>query len=347
MTTTHILKPRELLRRYGHEAAMYAIMTGSLGSSTLQPEISDRYLREMVERTVVTSEARRLPMRSSTRNIDRLTHSGRVMVFPDEGTDATVAGALAFAQRQLIAGRFIAAEDWTRETIEDNIEGENLEDTIVDVMGQMHARDLEELFLYANADDTTSPAFPDADGNGDSFREKLGGTAHDGWLLLSEHLVDKQGAQPSLATDIFKELMSSVPVKNLDRFPRTEWRLYVSSSLERRYREELGERMTALGDRALFENVPVFFQGIPVTSVPALKIETRQFSGTDVENVTDCMLVHPSNLVVGFQRDVMVDIEYRPRKAVFELTISARGDANVEDPDGYGAMVNVKIPDSA
>ena len=59
MTTTHILKPRELLKRYGHEMAMYAIMTGDLGSSTLQPATSDRYLRELVERTVIVNDARR------------------------------------------------------------------------------------------------------------------------------------------------------------------------------------------------------------------------------------------------------------------------------------------------
>ena len=57
------------------------------------------------------------------------------------------------------------------------------------------------------------------------------------------------------------------------------------------------------------------------------------------------MLVHPPNLVTGFQRDVTVDIEYKPRTSMFELTISARGDANVEDADAYATMINVKLPD--
>ena len=200
-----------------------------------------------MQRTSIVNEARKLPMTANTRNIDRLVHSGRVMVFPNEGQTPSLAGALSFTQRQLNAGTMYAAEDWSRQTIEDNLEGENLEDTIVDVMGQLQARDMEELFLYANADDTTSPAFPDADKAGDAFRENLGGTAHDGWLLLSDHLIDKQGAQPDLATDIFGELMDAIPTKLLDGFPRAEWRFFVNSSLERRYREELGERMTALG----------------------------------------------------------------------------------------------------
>jgi hypothetical protein len=301
--TTKLLNPRELVARFGHETAMYAILTGNLGSSTVQPEVADRYIREMVNRTVIINDARRLPMNSNTRNIDRLTHSGRVMVFPNEGEPATLAGAIGFIQRQLIAGRLIAAEDWSQETIEDNIEGDN-----------------------------------------------LGGTAHDGWLLLSDHLIDKQGEQPGLATDMFKELMDSIPDKYLDSYPRAEWRFYVNGTLERRYREELGERMTALGDRALFENVPVFYQGVPVVPAPSLRLETRDMVGggdNDLTNVTDLLLVHPMNLVTGFRRDVTMDVERQPRKGMFELTLTARGDANVESPDSYATMINVKLPDSA
>ena len=340
----------QLLRKYGPEVAVYAIMTGSLGASTLQPATADRYLRELVQRTVVVNEARRLPMTSNTRNIDRLTHSGRVMVFPGEGNSPALAGAVGFQQRQLIAGTMLAAEDWSRETIEDNLEGDNLEDTIIDVMSQLNARDLEELCLYANADDNTAPAFPDAEKGGDSWRENLGGSAHDGWLLLSDHLIDKQGAQPNLATDIFAELMDAIPTKILDSMPRADWRFYVNSSLERRYREELGERSTPLGDRALFENMAVSYQGIPIVPVPMLRLETRDMVGgatDDITDVTDCMLVYPSNLVVGFQRQVNVDVEYKPRTAMFELTINSRGDANVEDPDSYATMINVRLPGGA
>ena len=350
MTTSAITSARDLLTRYPLDLAVYAILTGNLGSSVMQPQTANAYLRSLVERSVVINEARRLPMTSNTRNIDRLVHTGRVMKFPNEGTEVPVAGAIAFRQRQLIAGDMLAAEDWSRQTIEDNIEGENLENAIIDVMGQLHARDMEELFLYANADDTTSPAFPDADQSGDAFRENLGGTHHDGWLLLSDHLTDMQGNQPDSARDIFGTLMSAIPSSLLNTRPKAEWRFYVASDLEQRYREELGERSTPLGDRALFESVPVFYQGIPVVTVPMLRVETRDMVGgsdDNVEKVTDCMLVHPSNLVVGFQRDMTVDMEWQPRKQIFELTIGARGDANVEDPEAYATMINVKLPGEA
>ena len=347
--TTAILPARELVRRYGPEMAMYAILTGTLGEGVMQPATANRYLQEIVERSVIISEARRVVMTSNTRNIDRLVHSGRVMKFPGEGNEVGVAGAMAFQQRQLIASDMMAAEDWSRQTIEDNIEGDNLENTLVEVMGQLHARDMEELFLYANADDTTSPAFPDAEEGGDSFREHLGGTPHDGLLLLTDNLIDKQGAQADSARDIFEELMGAIPAKLLNGRPTGEWRFYVNNALERRYRAELGERSTPLGDRALFEAVPVFYQGIPVVSAPMLRLETRDMvdsSDSDVTGVTDAMLVHPNNIVVGFQRNVTVDVEYRPRKLMYELTISARGDMNVEAPDAFSTMINVKLPDA-
>ena len=144
------------------------------------------------------------------------------MKFPGGGTDVEVAGAIGFNQRQLIAGALMAAEDWSRQTIEDNIEGDNLENTVVEVMGLLHSRDLEELFLYGNADDSTNPAFPHTDKGGDAFRENLGGTQHDGWLLLSDHLIDKQGAQADSARAIFAELLESIPSSLLNSRPKAE-----------------------------------------------------------------------------------------------------------------------------
>ncbi len=348
--TTALLSARDLVNQYGIDMAMYAILTGTLGNSVMQPATANRYLQEIVERSVIINDARRVVMASNTQNIDRLVHSGRVMKFPNEGSDVEVAGSINFTQRQLIASDMMAAEDWSRQTIEDNIEGENLENTLVEVMGQLRARDMEELFLYANADDLASPAFPNAEEAGDAFRQNLGGTPHDGLLLLTDNLIDKQGAQADSASDIFGELMEAIPSKLLNSRPMSEWRFYVNNALERRYRAELGERSTPLGDRALFEAVPVFYQGIPVVSAPMLRLETRDMvdgADNDVTDVTDAMLVHPNNIVVGFQRNVMVDVEYPSRKLMFELTISARGDCNVEDPSAYSTILNVKLPDAS
>lgn len=219
-----------------------------------------------------------------------------------------------------------------------------MEDTLVDVMATLFGRDFEELALYGNADDVATPAWPDAATNGDIFRENLGSTPHDGWLLLTNNLTDKQGSVPTVISDLFNELMDAIPTKILDATPRNDWRLYVNSRIERKYREEVGERSTNLGDRALFENVPMSHQGIPVVSVPMLRFETRDFGGGDITECSDLMLVHPNNLVVGFQRAVEMDIEKIPRKSTFELTITARGDANVEDPDAYASIINSKLP---
>lgn len=338
------MRAKDILAKYGPEMAVYAILTSNLGSSIVTPDIANRYIREVIDRAVVVSDARRLPMASATRNIDRLTHSGRVMQFPTEGTAPTAAGAIAFVQRQLLATRMAAAEDWSQETIEDNIEGEGLADTIVDVMATLFSRDFEELSLYANADDVATPAWPDAAQNGDIFRENLGATPHDGWLLSCNNIVDKAGAQATLTTDLFEELINAIPTKIFEGSPRAEWRLYCNSRVERTYRDEVGERGTNLGDRALFENVPMSFQGVPIVPVPQLRFESRDFGGGVITECSDLMLVHPNNLVVGFRREVEMDIEKKPRTGTFELTIASRGDSNVEDPDAYAVINNSKLP---
>ncbi len=338
------MKVADILKQYGPEMAVYAILTSNLGSSIVQPDIATRYLREVISRTVVVNDSRRLPMAGATRNIDRLTHAGRVMVFPAEGAAPAPAGAISFAQRQLLATRMAAAEDWSQETIEDNIEGEGLENTLVDVMASLFSRDFEELALYANADDIATPVWPDASQNGDVFRENLGATPHDGWLLLASNVTDKAGAQASLITDLFNELIDAIDTKIFEASPRADWRFYVNSRVERKYREEVGERSTNLGDRALFENVPMSFQGVPVSPVPMLRFESRDFGGGVITECSDLMLVHPNNLVTGFRREVEMDIEKKPRSGTFELTITSRGDVNVENPDAYSTILNTKLP---
>ena len=89
----------------------------------------------------------------------------------------------------------------------------------------------------------------------------------------------------------------------------------VSFDAEEEYREQLAERVTALGDAYLTEKRRAMYKGIVIEPVP-----TFAYGQT--------LLTAKSNLTVGFGRDISVYKQFIPRARRVEYTISAKVDAN-------------------
>lgn len=54
-----------------------------------------------------------------------------------------------------------------------------------------------------------------------------------------------------------------------------------------------------------------------------------------------CVLTPFSNLVMGVQRDVTLDSEYRPRKRAVELTLTAKVDFNIAEATAVVLVINL------
>ena len=313
------------------DAAIKALTTSDLGPSKLQPEVADRYIRKAIDTSKMLRECRVLPMRSDTRNIDKIGFASRILQAATEATEPGTTSKPTFEQRTLTVKEVIAAVDVSYSTLEDNIERGQLEQTLLDLIAERASADLEELFLYADPSSS------------DTFIKLLG---HRDWLTMTEaddgvHVEDYEGSEPDKISDVFKTLLNKVPHKYFGNL--AQWRFYCAFSAERKYREELAERATAAGDRALLEDVPVFYQGIPVIWVPKIVVETRNIGGSDKPNCTDVLFCHPSNLVVGFRREVDMERERKPRARTVEITVTARCDCNVEEPDAIAIARNVSL----
>ncbi|MDD5092791.1 MAG: hypothetical protein PHV74_00195 [Dehalococcoidia bacterium] len=300
-----------------------------IGSAKLLPQQADRFIRAAIDNSKLMREVRTLEMTSDTKNIDKIVFGNRVLQKPvAEGTEHTDTTGYQTEQRQLVAKEFIIAVNLFYSTLEDNIEKENFESTLLDLIGGRASADFEEVGMYAN------PAASGADA-------VLSVPTHTGWLTgLAGHITDYNCAAPSAVSDVFKALINSVPSKHFGSKPLNEWRLYCSFQYERAYRDELAGRATAAGDRALLEDVPVFYQGVPVIWLPKIKTETRE----TVDNISDVMFVHPANLVQGWKRDITLERERKPRKRQIEFTITARWDFNEEESDAIAQAKDVGLP---
>lgn len=139
------------------------IETSTLGTSVLQPEKFDAFVRTMQARTVILKEARFIPMGSQVVDIDRVGFLGRILTSggalasqnkgaAQGNTTLTTNDYVApsFATNKLVAREMQAVCGIYDTTLRRNIERGDFEQTLVELFGEAAGRDLEEWALLAN-----------------------------------------------------------------------------------------------------------------------------------------------------------------------------------------------------
>lgn len=166
-----MLTTEQLLQRL--DQAIKAITTTDLGQTKLSVEKASRFVRAMENKAKILPEVRRIDMTSHTRDIDRVSFGQRILM---AATEATAPGSDSpkptFVNNKLVAVEAIAVVGLTYSTLEDNIEREDFEDTLIDMMGERAGLDLEELFTQGDS------------ASGDTYLALT-----DGWLKLAGNAV--------------------------------------------------------------------------------------------------------------------------------------------------------------
>jgi HK97 family phage major capsid protein len=295
-----------------------AFATGDLASGgLLNPEQAAAFIRKLIDNSVVLREARRVPMGAPKRLIEKIGFGSRIMQAAAEGTAPGTTHKPATSKVELSVVEALAAVDITYSALEDNIERQNLQQTILDLIAERAALDLEELALHG---DTASA---------DPYLALLDGF----FKQATSHVVN--AGTTAISQDLFIDALKALPGKYM-RNP-AEWRFYVHRNVELDYRSLLAERATGAGDRYLLENAPVFVGGVPVVFVPAIK---SRASGPDT--VSDALLTHPQNVIGGFHRDISTELERKPRARVIESTTTVRVDFKFEEEDAVVKITNIK-----
>ena len=83
--------------------------------------------------------------------------------------------------------------------------------------------------------------------------------------------------------------------------------------------------------------------GIPIVEVPLLpETQAGDYTGTSGSH-GDVHLTFPNNVVVGIKRDVTVYRFFWPRKDSIEYTMYTRVGVQIEQPDAWVVVKNVKV----
>jgi hypothetical protein len=308
----------------------------------LNAEQSARFLDYMFDATVIGKVARTVRMRADTTEIDRMSVGEKLMKLATEGDDTAANSAVTFSKISLTTKKLRLDWELSTESLEDNIEGADLEDHIARLMATQAGNDIEDVVLNGNVSLT-----------GDALYKSFDGIVKK--AKASGHVVDAGGAAVSRA--VFNSALKALPRKYKQR--RADLRFLAGSNLiqDFLYANSIGTNNTIpqdiassiirgqevqpLGGPAGY--VAPFAFGIPIVEVPLLpEAQDGDYTG-ESGNHGDIHLTFPNNVVIGIKRDVTVYRFFWPRKDSIEYTMYTRVGVQIEQADAWVVVKNVKV----
>jgi hypothetical protein len=306
----------------------------------LNPEQSARFLDYMFDATVIGKVARTVRMKSDTAEIDRMSVGEKLMKLASEADNTAVNAGVTFSKISLTTKKLRMDWELSTESLEDNIEGADLEDHIARLMATQAGNDIEDVLL-----------------NGNSASTDLLYKAFDGVVKkakASGRVVDAAGA--AVSREVFNKALKAMPRKYKQR--RGDLRFLAGSNLiqDFLYANSIGTNQTIpqdiassvirggvapLGGPAGY--VAPFAFGIPIVEVPLLnETQTGDYT-TPTGSHGDIHLSFPNNVVIGIKRDVTVYRFFQPRKDTVEYTMYTRVGVQIEQADAWVVVKNVKV----
>ena len=308
----------------------------------LNAEQSARFLDYMFDATVIGKVARTVRMRADTTEIDRMSVGEKLMKLATEGDDTAANSAVTFSKISLTTKKLRLDWELSTESLEDNIEGPDLEDHIARMMATQAGNDIEDVVLNGNTALSSDALYKSFDGVVKKAKQY-------------GHVVDAGGAGVSRA--VFNSALEALPRKYKQR--RADLRFLAGSNLiqDFLYANSIGTNNTIpqdiassvirgqgvqpLGGPAGY--VAPFAFGIPIVEVPLLpEAQDGDYSG-ETGNHGDIHLTFPNNVVIGIKRDVTVYRFFWPRKDSIEYTLYTRVGVQIEQADAWVVVKNVKV----
>lgn len=322
----------------------------SLGDGKLPVEKLGAFIRTVRENSPVLGEATYKKINGDSLAISRVDMANGIVTPGQDASgnkrvvpEADEAGA-EVKTNSLVPKELIAKLRIDYETLEDNLEQDAFENTLMELFGTAAKEDLERYFMFADTAVTWSTT---------KVSKLL--SINDGWLKTAGNKIyglesasgaadedfDPNPDQDMWPIPLFKALYNAIPRKYIaGKINRNLYRLYVDSEVEEAYSEIVAARPTVAGDNALLGKDVLAWKGIPV-------VDIASFEDTTYTNVVGkpAMLTKPKNMYWGTKRDIMVenekDIDWRQLKNV----LSMRVDCTYEDEDATSvAFLNKAKP---
>jgi len=288
----------------------------------LNPTQSRQFIEYIWDQQVLAKDGRKVTMRANTAELEKLNVGERVIRAAAQADPTYTNAAVAFTKVELTTKKIRLDWEVATEALEDNIEGGGLEDHLVRSMTRAFANDLEDLAINGTGSGTNA------------------------FLSIMQGFIPKEAAgnQATAVTTSgstwtvqdLQEIVLAMPRKF--RGSRSAMKFYAGSptvsslinSLAQtgNYNSErIVERIVDGAEPQVF-GAPLQYRvlGLPLVEIPYLPDDYVS-------------LTFPENRIWGFQRDVTVHREFKPKKDTVEYTVFVRFGVQIEETDAvaYGS----------
>ena len=300
------------------------------GQGLLKPEQSNQFIDYMWDATVLGGQVRTRRMSNDVEEIDKIGVGRRLLRRATEAVDDGVNAGVAFTKVSLTSTKLRLDFELSSESLEDNLEGEALEDHIARLMATQAGQDVEDVCINGDTTQSTDPLIG----------------ALDGWDRRGQvdgEVIDAAGAAVDRA--LLSRMIKAMPRRFLQR--RANLKFFGSSNAVQSYLDSL--EALYLSNPAAFAEGPVRpdgnagfsvqAHGIPFQEVPLLN---EEYSGATA--TSNLWLTFPQNLVLGVRRDIVVYREFKPKKDAIEYTMYTRIGAAVEEPSAFVVATGAALP---
>jgi hypothetical protein len=295
----------------------------------------------MFDATVIGKVARTVRMKSDTTELDRMSVGEKLMKLATEGDNDAANSGVSFSKISLTTKKLRLDWELSTESLEDNIEGPDLEDHIARMMATQAGNDIEDVVLNGDTSLTGDALYKSFDGV--VKKAKASGTV-------------VAGAGAEVSRELFNKALKAMPRKYKQR--RGDLRFLAGSNLiqDFLYKNSIGTNQTIpqdiassiirgatepLGGPAGY--VAPFAFGIPIVEVPLLNEgQTGSYSSPSGSH-GDIHLTFPNNVVIGVKRDVTVYRFFQPRKDSVEYTLYTRVGVQIEQANAWVVVKDVKV----
>lgn len=320
------------------EKVLTTTAIGAAGGGILKPEQANKFIDYMWDEAALTSMVRRVKMNNPSQEIDKIAVGRRLARKASEGVDDGQNVDPTFAKISMTTVKIRLDWELTTESLEDNLEGDALEDHVARLMATQLGNDLED--LYINGDTSSS----------DALLKSLDGFVKR--FLAGAHVVSAGGA--TLNKSVFNRIVKEMPRKYLSR--RGDLKFLTSPGLLQDFlnvtTDASGGAFLNLQERAYdAQNVngggggTIFLKpfGVESVEIPLWPEDVAgSYSGAAGDHGYG-VWTFPKNMIIGVQREIKVYREYKPKKDSIEYTVYTRVANQIENLDAAVTVTNIKV----
>lgn len=316
----------------------------------LNPMQSDRFIRGIIDQPTIIKSCRTVTITGEQKKIEKIGFGERIMRPAKEHTALTAEkyGKPQYGKVELSTKEVIAETRISYDTLEANIERGNLRSTIIKLLQERVALDLEELIVRG---DTTS---------GDDYLAVL-----DGVLKKCNKWIVDVGGEDCPSLNQWTRLIKSVPQKYI-RQPNN-WRIYTNRIVDLAWKNKIASRNTVAGDRFLLQNTNATALGFEIEPIAMMPggIQAGQYppwpvtekvphspyeleaslggSSGDGTSLSQALLIEPKNIVVGFTRRIQMEFDKNISARQIIIVTTMKVDVAIEEVDASAKMINMAV----